>query len=140
MKLLGRALLCCVLATGAWAQRGGGGGGSGSHFGGVISGGFRGGGGFGRGFTGGGFGRGFGGGFGRGSMASAGGPTVLTGSATSGSGDLGEDSGSSGSDSTGFPLASDLILSSTATDILTMDPASPAITARALTVGMRIRT
>jgi hypothetical protein len=55
MKLLVRALLCCVLATGAWAQRGGGGG----HFGGGVSGGFRGGGGFGRGF-GGGFGRGFG--------------------------------------------------------------------------------
>ena len=66
MKLLVRALLCCVLATGAWAQRGGGGRGGGGHFGGGISGGFRGGGGFGRGFTGGGFGRGFGGGFGRG--------------------------------------------------------------------------
>jgi len=66
MKLLVRALLCCVLATGAWAQRGGGGRGGGGHFGGGISGGFRGGGGFGRGFTGGGFGRGFGGGFGGG--------------------------------------------------------------------------
>jgi len=54
----------------------------------------------------------------------------LTGSATSGSLDLDEDSDASGSDSTGiFPLASDLILSSTATDILTTDPATPAIAA-----------
>ena len=71
-----------------------------------------------------------------GSMASAGGSAVLTASE-----DLGEDSGSSGPDSTGIlPLASDLILSSTATDILSTDPATPAITARALTVGKRIRT
>ena len=144
MKLLLRALLCCVLATGAWAQRGGGGRGGGGHFGGGISGGFRGGGGFGRGFTGGGFGRGFGGGFGRGFDGFGRASAVLTASE-----DLGEDSGSSGPDSTGIlPLASDLILSSTATDILSStatdilstDPATPAITARALTVGIRIRT
>lgn len=70
------------------------------------------------------------------STDSAGGSAVLTGS-----GDLGEDSDASGSDSTGiFPLASDLILFYTATGILTTDPVTPAITARALTVGMRIRT
>jgi hypothetical protein len=62
--MLVRALLFCVLATGAWAQRGGGGRSGGGHLGGAISGGFRGGGAFSRGF-GGGFGRGFDG-FGRG--------------------------------------------------------------------------
>ena len=91
MKMLVRLLLCCVLATGVWAQRGGGarGGGGGGHMGGggfhggggishggggFVSGGFRGGGGFshgggfvGGGFRGGGFNHGFfGGGFGRG--------------------------------------------------------------------------
>ena len=57
MKVLVRVLLCCVLATGLWAQRGGGGarggggghsgfsGGGGSSHGGAVGGGFRGGGG-----------------------------------------------------------------------------------------------